>query len=120
MQESDILLSASSVCAHGARYFSYGQSLTSNAARNCRKLNKQTSRQLTSYLWMCHYWMGRRFVEGVHGHVSKVESMALRHCDRGDEATWYTRAVCGPGRLTRTYALVDTVVSIVCEMQQQQ
>ena len=59
-------------------------------------------------------------MEGVHGHVSKVESMALRYCDRGDEATWYTGAVCCPGRLTRTYALVDTVVSIVCEMQQQQ
>ncbi|KAI0235586.1 Zonadhesin [Lamellibrachia satsuma] len=35
-------------------------------------------------------------IKRVHGHVAKVESIALRYCDRGDEATWYSTAVCCP------------------------
>ncbi|KAK2179067.1 hypothetical protein NP493_516g02003 [Ridgeia piscesae] len=88
----------SELCGHGSKYFSVNQQLALTASSNCTERHRDLS--LTSYVSSCGSWMRGNFREGVNGHVSAVESMALSKCDRGDEATWYDLAICCPACLS--------------------
>ena len=95
------LCSVSMQCLRGGKFNGgLSESLTVTAAKTCTQLHDDARKKTVHVMRTCVAIQGGKFVEGVHGHITEVDSMVLKYCDRGDEATWYSFGVCCPGKLS--------------------
>ncbi|KAK2179070.1 hypothetical protein NP493_516g02022 [Ridgeia piscesae] len=46
----------------------------------------------------CRRKMGGNFRQGIDGDVTSVTATYLDRCSEGDRYTWYTAAICCPGK----------------------
>ena len=75
----------------------YTEGTTSSIPLTCTEMDAVVQTWLTSYLSSCRSHMGSKFTEGVHGEVSRLESINLNWCEQAEYTQWQTEMCCPGG-----------------------